>query len=48
MRLRNVPGAREVMIENEYVFTRILNLMRVAMYQEMLYHLIVRGKLRQL
>ena len=21
MRLRNVPGAREVMIENEYVFT---------------------------
>lgn len=21
MRLRNVPGAREVMVENEYVFT---------------------------
>ena len=27
MRLRNVPGAREVMVENEYVFTE-----PVAMY----------------
>ena len=26
MRLRNVPGAREVMIENEYVFTEPENM----------------------
>ena len=32
MRLRNVPGAREVMVENEYVFTEPERIEKERMY----------------